>query len=120
MISQWSTRRYFALGFFVLLIASSLVGIGLHEQIAWAAGYDNDWKYVVRIEEDWSLLVNQPDTTKSSPQVSTQMARTPTQRGFATSISIPATSRPSGKAAYSCSAGKGASINPPCRSKAKS
>lgn len=32
---------------------------------------------VVRVEEDWCLLVSAPDTYRSSPQVSTQMARSP-------------------------------------------
>jgi hypothetical protein len=32
---------------------------------------------VVRVEEDWSLLVNQPDQNFAAPQVSTQMARAP-------------------------------------------
>jgi len=38
---------------------------------------------VVRVEEDWSLLVNQPDPDVASPQVSTQMARSPDASRFA-------------------------------------
>jgi hypothetical protein len=33
--------------------------------------------HVVRVEEDWSLSVNQPDSSLAAPQVSTQMARAP-------------------------------------------
>jgi hypothetical protein len=32
---------------------------------------------IARIEEDWSVAVNQPDDTLASPQLSTQMARSP-------------------------------------------
>jgi hypothetical protein len=32
---------------------------------------------IARVEEDWSLLVLQPDGVRASPQVSTQMARNP-------------------------------------------
>src|SRR5579884_908889 len=32
---------------------------------------------LVRVEEDWSLTVNQPDAHVAAPQVSTQMARAP-------------------------------------------
>lgn len=32
---------------------------------------------LVRVEEDWSLTLNQPDATLAAPQVSTQMARAP-------------------------------------------
>ncbi len=43
---------------------------------AWAHGFSGGGGVsVVRVEEDWSLLVNQPDSSKASPQVSTQMAR---------------------------------------------
>src|SRR5262245_41443538 len=38
-------------------------------------GDDNG--HVARVEEDWSLLVMQPDGVRASPQVSTQMARNP-------------------------------------------
>jgi hypothetical protein len=41
-----------------------------------------DLPTVVRVEEDWSLLVNQPDLAQASPQVSTQMARSPTALRF--------------------------------------
>jgi hypothetical protein len=37
---------------------------------------------VVRVEEDWSLLVNAPDVAQASPQVSTQMARSPYSSRF--------------------------------------
>jgi hypothetical protein len=33
--------------------------------------------HIIRVEEDWSLLVLAPDGVKASPQVSTQMARNP-------------------------------------------
>ena len=32
---------------------------------------------VVKVEEHWSLLINEPDPSISSPQVSTQMAASP-------------------------------------------
>ena len=32
---------------------------------------------LIRVEEDWSLTVNQPDANLAAPQVSTQMARSP-------------------------------------------
>src|SRR6516162_8477395 len=38
--------------------------------------------YVIRIEEDWSLVVNQPNSTLASPQISTQMIRTPSASRF--------------------------------------
>jgi hypothetical protein len=38
--------------------------------------------YVVRIEEDWSLTVNQPNSNLSCPQVSTQMAPRPNGTQF--------------------------------------
>jgi hypothetical protein len=38
--------------------------------------------YVVRIEEDWSLKVNQPNASLSCPQVSTQMAPNPSGTQF--------------------------------------
>src|SRR5947208_1637524 len=37
---------------------------------------------VVRVEEDWELLVSHPDIAISSPQVSTQMARSPSASRF--------------------------------------
>jgi hypothetical protein len=37
---------------------------------------------VVRVEEDWSLLVSQPNKDSASPQVSTQMARSPYSSRF--------------------------------------
>jgi hypothetical protein len=37
---------------------------------------------VVRVEEDWSLLVSQPNQDSASPQVSTQMARSPYSSRF--------------------------------------
>ena len=32
---------------------------------------------LIRVEEDWSLSVNQPDANLAAPQMSTQMARAP-------------------------------------------
>jgi hypothetical protein len=32
---------------------------------------------LIRVEEDWSLAINQPDSNLAAPQVSTQMARAP-------------------------------------------
>src|SRR5579864_3223273 len=37
---------------------------------------------IVRVEEDWSLSVNQPDGSLAAPQVSTQMARNLTTARF--------------------------------------
>src|SRR2546421_197576 len=37
----------------------------------------NLFPYVTKVEENWSVLVNQPDSNRASPQVSTQMARSP-------------------------------------------
>jgi hypothetical protein len=37
---------------------------------------------VIRVEEDWSLMVSQPDPTSAAPQVSTQMARNWTTSRF--------------------------------------
>jgi hypothetical protein len=37
---------------------------------------------LVRVEEDWSLTVNQPDSTVASPQVATQMARSTTTHDY--------------------------------------
>ena len=37
---------------------------------------------LARIEEDWSVSVNQPDATLASPQFSTQMARSPLASRF--------------------------------------
>lgn len=38
---------------------------------------------LVRVEEDWSLSVNQPDASVAAPQVATQMARSTTTHHFA-------------------------------------
>ena len=43
----------------------------------WAAGQAAAPPYVVRVEEDWTLTVNQPEGESAAPQVSTQMARSP-------------------------------------------
>jgi hypothetical protein len=49
---------------------------------------------VYRVEEDWSLTVNQPNSDVASPQVSTQMARSPTSSHFCNlhlnSVDVPA------------------------------
>jgi hypothetical protein len=49
---------------------------------------------VVRVEEDWSLTVNQPNARLASPQISTQMARAPWASRFCNfhlnSIDLPA------------------------------
>ena len=37
---------------------------------------------VIRIEEDWSLVVNQPNSKSASPQISSQMARMPAAERF--------------------------------------
>jgi hypothetical protein len=42
-----------------------------------AAQNGNGTPSLVRVEEDWSLSVNQPDESLGAPQVSTQMARAP-------------------------------------------
>lgn len=55
-----------------LLLVALLVG-----GVVWADGNDWEGPNPVRVEEDWSLLVNSPDSAHSSPQVSTQMARSP-------------------------------------------
>lgn len=44
--------------------------------LAYDYGY-NGSSEIVRIEEDWCLLITQPDPNRASPQVSTQMARSP-------------------------------------------
>src|SRR5260370_11843196 len=44
------------------------------------AAYDTP--SVVRVEEDWSLVVNQPNSNVASPQVSSQMARSPAAARF--------------------------------------
>jgi hypothetical protein len=60
-----------------MLLLCAGTGIDWNGHIARADGNANGGTYVVRMEEDWTLLVNQPDGSTSSPQVSTQMARAP-------------------------------------------
>lgn len=61
----------------VLLLLAGLWGASWTAHRAWADGNYGNSGSVVRVEEDWCLLVNAPDTYRSSPQVSTQMARAP-------------------------------------------
>jgi hypothetical protein len=55
-------------------VAGLLAGLGaaLPAPVSVPAGL-----HVVRVEEDWSLSVNNPDSGLAAPQVSTQMARAP-------------------------------------------
>ena len=46
------------------------------------AAYQASDSAVVRIEEDWELIVAEPTTDRAGPQVSTQMTRSPTAQRF--------------------------------------
>jgi hypothetical protein len=71
---------------FSLAVAAGLAGLGglvLTTTGARAQEQDNeDGPHVVRIEEDWSLLVSNPSYNLSCPQVSTQMAPDPQGNEF--------------------------------------
>jgi hypothetical protein len=58
--------------FLVLALALLFLTERLDAQLWWSSGPS-----IVRVEEDWSLLVGQPDRNSAAPQVSTQMARWP-------------------------------------------
>jgi hypothetical protein len=62
-LSRWAVTLAFALSVLLLLAART------------AADIQGSQASVVRVEEDWELLVNHPEIAISSPQVSTQMAR---------------------------------------------
>jgi len=64
----------------LLLAAVLLASAG--SALVFADGPDVTSAYVARVEEDWILLVNQPDAERSSPQVSTQMAGSPDAARF--------------------------------------
>jgi hypothetical protein len=59
------------------LLLTGLSGIIWSGHMVWADGNSVLGVSVVRVEEDWSLLVSSPEAGRSSPQVSTQMARAP-------------------------------------------
>lgn len=61
--------------------AALLLGLGLsltqvHRAFA-GDGLSLGTNDIIRVEEDWALLITQPDPNRASPQVSTQMARAP-------------------------------------------
>jgi hypothetical protein len=64
-------RRALCLG--MVLAAAALCALSGHL----AAQSGGSSPRVVRVEEDWSLSLNQPDSSLGAPQVSTQMARAP-------------------------------------------
>jgi hypothetical protein len=55
------------------LVAAAAALAGLSARLAAQTGSP----HIVRVEEDWSLCVNQTDSGLAAPQVSTQMARAP-------------------------------------------
>jgi hypothetical protein len=78
---QWSKKssRLTVAG---LLLVAGICGVSWTAHLAWADGTSASSGSVVRIEEDWCLLVNTPDSYRSSPQISTQMARAPYAKRF--------------------------------------
>src|SRR6266540_2511077 len=65
-------RRALALVAFLALTPLLALAVG-----GTAADPLPDGSEVVRVEEDWSLTVNEPNAVVASPQISTQMARAP-------------------------------------------
>jgi hypothetical protein len=62
-----------------LAVVAALLAVGTEPvpaQVSLLGGH------IVRVEEDWSLSVNQPDGGLAAPQVSTQMARAPWAHRF--------------------------------------
>ena len=66
-----SGRRALCLG--MVLAAAALCALSGHLAAQSGGGSPS----IVRVEEDWSLSLNQPDSSLAAPQVSTQMARAP-------------------------------------------
>jgi hypothetical protein len=75
----WSWRSRQVLGVFAALAA--LLGVFLLSAAptadAQTLSLNLPGGLVARVEEDWSVSVNQPDATLAAPQFSTQMARSP-------------------------------------------
>src|SRR3954452_15017333 len=78
---NWFSNKTYRLALAALLLVTGVGGLTWTARRA-AADILGLFPSVVRVEEDWCLLVNAPDTYRSSPQVSTQMARSPTTTRF--------------------------------------
>ncbi len=82
MRSSWSSpakRRLLVLVGILALLAG--LGLALGRSLA-QTGYDPN--NLQRVEEDWSLLVTTPDANVASPQISTEMIRSPDALRFCT------------------------------------
>ena len=76
------SRKISYLALSTALLLAGVLGVSWNAQRAQADGNPGGGSYVIRVEEDWSFLVNQPDSSKASPQVSTQMTRAPYSSRF--------------------------------------
>jgi hypothetical protein len=88
----WLSRRVVgALGFLAALVAAVFL---LPGTTAADPPFLSGFASLYRIEEDWTLTVNQPNSDVASPQVSTQMARSPWASRFCNlhlnSVDVPA------------------------------
>jgi hypothetical protein len=80
---MWTSHRsWLWCGLRALVVALALAAVSLLPVTPLGGQTGNGTPTVVRIEEDWSLTVNQPDENLACPQLSTQMARCPTASRF--------------------------------------